>query len=89
MPKCDLMKLQSNFIEITLRHGCSPVNLLQIFRAPFPKNTSRGLLLLFQLFREDVSFKYITFNETHKQSISNNFLSFSKFKLPSYIMIFF
>ena len=22
------IKLQSNFIEITLRHGCSPVNLL-------------------------------------------------------------
>ena len=24
-------KLQSNFIEITLRHGCPPVNLLHIF----------------------------------------------------------
>ena len=39
------IKLQSNFIEITLRHGCSPVNLLHIFRKPFPKNTSVGLLL--------------------------------------------
>ena len=39
------IKLQSNFIEITLRHGCSPVNLLHIFRAPFPKNTAGGLLL--------------------------------------------
>ena len=28
--------LHSNFIEIALRHGCSPVNLLHIFRAPFP-----------------------------------------------------
>ena len=27
------INLQSNFIEITLRHGCSPVNLLHIFRA--------------------------------------------------------
>ena len=36
--------LQSNFIEITLRHGCSPVNLLHIFTTPFPKNTSGGLL---------------------------------------------
>ena len=35
-----------NFIEITLRHGCSPVNLLHIFRTPFTKNTS-GQLLLF------------------------------------------
>ena len=39
------IKLQNNFIEITLRHGCSPVSLLDIFRTPFLKNTS-GLLLL-------------------------------------------
>ena len=46
MPKCDFsLKLQSNFIEIALRYGCSPVNLLHIFRAPFLKNTSGGLLL--------------------------------------------
>ena len=34
-----------NFIEIALRHGCSPVNLLHIFRTPFLKNTSGWLLL--------------------------------------------
>ena len=34
------VKLQSNFIEIG-----SPVNLLHIFRAPFPKNTLGWLLL--------------------------------------------
>ena len=34
-----------NFIEIILRHGCSPVNLLRIFRTPFPRNTSGRLLL--------------------------------------------
>ena len=47
MPKCDFNKvaLQSNFIEITLRHGCSPVTLLHFIRTPFPKNTSGGLLL--------------------------------------------
>ena len=39
------VKLQSNFIEITLRHGCSPVNLLLIFRIPFLKKTSGWLLL--------------------------------------------
>ena len=33
-----------NFTEITLRHGCSPVNLLHIFRTSFPKNTSGQLL---------------------------------------------
>ena len=31
------IKLKSNFIEITLWHGCSPVNLLHIFRTPFLK----------------------------------------------------
>ena len=39
------IKLQSKFIEITLRCGCSPVNLLHIFRTPFPKNISERLLL--------------------------------------------
>ena len=39
------IKLLCNFIEIALQHGCSPVNLLHIFRTPFPKNTSRWLLL--------------------------------------------
>ena len=42
MPKCDCI-----FIEISLRHECSPVNLLYIFRIPFPKDTSEGLLLDF------------------------------------------
>ena len=40
------IKLQSSFIEITLRHGCSPVNSLLIFRTPFSKNTSWWQLLL-------------------------------------------
>ena len=39
------IKMQSNFIEVALRHGCSPVILLHIFRTPFVKNTSGWLLL--------------------------------------------
>ena len=39
------VKLQSNFIEITLRHGFSPVNLLHTFKTRFPRNTSGRLLL--------------------------------------------
>ena len=39
------IKLQSNFIRITFWHGCSPIKLLRIFRAPFFKNTSGQLLL--------------------------------------------
>ena len=38
-------KLQSNLIEITIRHGFSPVNLLHIFRTPLSENTSGWLLL--------------------------------------------
>ena len=38
-------KLQSDFIEIVLRHGYSPENLLHIFRTPFPRNTSAWLIL--------------------------------------------
>ena len=34
-----------NFIEITLWQGCSPVNLLHIFKTPFLKNNSGGLRL--------------------------------------------
>ena len=41
MPKCDFNK------EVTLRHGCSPANLLHIFRTLFPRNTSGWLLLMF------------------------------------------
>ena len=41
----DSIKLQSNFIEITLQHGRSPVNLLHILVTFFQKKTSGGLLL--------------------------------------------
>ena len=36
--------LKCDFNKVAL-HGCSPVNLLHIFGAPFPKNTSGRLLL--------------------------------------------
>ena len=39
------IKLLYNFIEIARWHGCS-VNLLHVFRTPFSKNSSEGLLLL-------------------------------------------
>ena len=40
------IKLQSNFIEIALRHGCYPVNLLHLYGTPFRRNTFRWLLLV-------------------------------------------
>ena len=39
------IKLLCNFTEIAIWHGCSPVNLLHIFRTPFSKNTFGQLLL--------------------------------------------
>ena len=55
------------FIEITFRHGCSPVNLLHIFRTSFLKNTPGDLLLIWQpvnaftLCNELISFCLILF----------------------------
>ena len=43
------IKLLCNFIEITLRYGCSPVNLLHIFRNLFSKNAFGWLLLCIYL----------------------------------------
>ena len=40
MPNSDFNKFACNFIEIALQHGCSPVNLLHLFRTPFLSNTS-------------------------------------------------
>ena len=44
------IKLLCNFIEFSLRHTCSPVNLLHCFRTAFYKNTSGGLLQHFRQF---------------------------------------
>ena len=38
------IKLQSNFIEITFRQGCSRVSLLHVLRTPFSKDTSGRML---------------------------------------------
>ena len=40
-----MQQIYSSFIEITLRHGYSPVNVLHIFRKAYSKNTSKWLLL--------------------------------------------
>ena len=45
VPKCDFNKVASQLLKIALRYGCSPVNLLHIFRTPFPRNTSGWLRL--------------------------------------------
>ena len=39
------IKSLCNFTQITLLQGCSPVNLLHVFRKPFLRNTSEWLLM--------------------------------------------
>ena len=57
------IKFLCNFIEIALRHECSPVNLLHIFRPPFHKNTSGWLHLhintLIVYYHNDLNFQEI------------------------------
>ena len=64
------IKLQSNFIEITLRPGCSPINLLYIFRTLFTKNTYRWLLLTYI-----VLVLLLLLNKIKFRLINRNFLS--------------
>ena len=59
MPK---LPMQSNFIWNRIS-ACSPTNLLHIFRTPFPKNTSDGLLI----------FVMMSFNDTRKENFFTQF----------------
>ena len=56
MPKCNFNKVAKH-AEIALRHGYSPANLLHIFRTPFLKNTSEGLLLFLSSKRHSTNVK--------------------------------
>ena len=62
------IKLQSNFTEITLRHGCSPLNLLHVFWTPFPRNTSGWLLLNVQITRINLKVSGIKWDERCRRS---------------------
>ena len=51
------VKVLCNFIKIALRHGCSPVNLLHVFRTPFLKSTSGRLHLDLNKFKKILNSK--------------------------------
>ena len=77
-----LIKFQRSFIEITRRHGRSPVNLLHIFRTPFYKKISEGLLLTrVSFYKKMLSniLNYIKwcwiFQHPHQRAFSINFLT--------------
>ena len=67
MPKCDFNKfvLLCNFIEITLWLGCSPVNLLHIFRTPLAASEYGLMLISSYLLTALVTAKNIIMQVTH------------------------
>ena len=56
------IKLQSNFIEITIWHGCSAVNLLHIFRTPFLMNIFGGCFCFSATCSLKVGFQHADFS---------------------------
>ena len=81
---CSKFTGEHNFIEITLRHRCSPVNLLHIFRTPFPKYTSGWLFLLsllqIRFFSHNVYRKSRLSSKNHCFNIYRNLLSLPFFQ---------
>ena len=59
------VKLLWNFIEIALCHGCSPANLLIVFRTPFQQNTPEWLLLYKVIARIQNMFSTVFMINTH------------------------
>ena len=61
MPECNFNKVDLQFYKIELWHGCSPVNMLLIFRASFCKNTYEQLLLKFcEIWWKNVKIDFIS-----------------------------
>ena len=69
----------SNFIKITLRYGCSPVNLLHIFRTPFTKNTT-GLLPLEKIKKNAMCSLFGHHDHDHRRT-RENFLEGARDKI--------
>ena len=68
------VKLLYNFIQIALQHGCSPVNLLHIFKTHFLKNTSGRLFLEHTQFCQDShTLQYIRLHRAHSPQFSSQY----------------
>ena len=89
-PCRSVISIMPNFIEITLWHGCSPVYLLHVFRAPFPKTTTGWLLLHCHhqkqppdiLCEEKVFLEILqNSNKTQKTSLNMHFFSLESRKI--------
>ena len=73
-------RINLNFIEIALRHGWSPLNLLHISRTPFPKNTC-GRLLLNNPFH--ASFQRIYFGTLAWNALAKVYLDFENLRFSN------
>ena len=81
------IKLLCNFIEIALWYGCSPVNLLHIFRTPFLKNTSGWLLLIIlEIIRNEMSSEQRKKN-VNLESVASFWLTTLPIKEAGYVLI--
>ena len=81
--KCAANLQENTHVEVALRHGCSLVNLLNIYSTPFPKNTSAWLLLsMYTCVRQksnQFTFHYETFIRKHQISLDNKFSALTTF----------
>ena len=94
LPKCDFNKVACNFIEITILHGYSPVDLLHIFRKSFPRNTSGRLPLSlplnpFHLIVSNYKYLFSIISCTSKTTFSRNNFHFCCFTLVFYLPFYY
>ena len=68
------INLQSNFVEITLRQLCPPVNLQQIFRTHFPENTSGGCRALWSIVKTFLPLSFSMLNIFY-ESLGTNLIN--------------
>ena len=68
------INLQSNFVEITLRQLCPPVNVLQIFRTHFPENTSGGCRALWSIVKTFLPLSFSMLNIFY-ESLGTNLIN--------------
>ena len=76
--RTNFTELQSNFIEITLQHRCSPVNMLHIFRtaiARTPLEDAKAILSFLAIFvNKGLPVKTKLVNNTAKDVMINDYV---------------
>ena len=89
------IKLLCSFIEIALRHECS-VNLLHIFRTPFPKNTygvqvspiswfKKLAILLSVWFLTGIMLKIMLWKDTNAWNVIRKSINLLRFSIINYM----